>query len=77
MENLLIYNIISFKLPWLNENDKNNESQKNNESLKNFENAANMRTTKINRLKQKKLLEDCLAQLKYEKIRNNDEDTEV
>lgn len=77
LENLLIYNIILFKLPWLHENDKSDESNFSLLPQKKMVNAANKRMDKINRLNQKKLLEESLAQLKHERKRNNDEATEV
>jgi len=69
------YEIISFKLPWLNkESDQPTASSSSNKET--FESAAAQREQKIARLNQIKYLEEMLVKLKLEQSRNCDEATQ-
>lgn len=72
-----MFELINFKLPWLNEDgdEIENTSKKAESAQKLFELSSNRRQQKINRRNQFSLLEDTLANLKLEKQRNEDDDS--
>uniref|UniRef100_A0A914PXQ8 Immunoglobulin-binding protein 1 n=1 Tax=Panagrolaimus davidi TaxID=227884 RepID=A0A914PXQ8_9BILA len=78
LEKLLAYNVIAFKLPWLDDEGLDDEGQvieeKETTELPKIDHSIR-RQQKIQRIQTLKKLEEALAQLKKERERNDDEAT--
>lgn len=75
LEKLLAYNVIAFKLPWLDDEGQVIEEKETTELPK--IDHSTRRQQKIQRIETLKKLEGALAQLKKERERNDDEATLV
>lgn len=72
LETLLIYNLVGFKLPWLDESGETTEKDG-----REFAQMEMRRDEKVKRYQQQKELEEYVEKLRIEQRRNNDERTEV
>ncbi|KAL3086630.1 hypothetical protein niasHT_037756 [Heterodera trifolii] len=79
LQNMSIFGLVNFRLPWLNEDERNSDDQqkengRNRSKLINsFDDAKARRQRTISRLQQLEQLEKTVEQLKNEKRRNDDE----
>lgn len=75
MERLLIYDIIAFKLPWINADDDKEGESSSSTRVSRPEDPIVRRTRKVDRIKQEKILEENLMKLKLARKREEDEST--
>lgn len=76
---MLIFELINFKLPWLDTDDEGprNSGLLNAPKATSFEEASAKRAEKIARHQQMRQLEDALNKLRNEERRNDDEAAQV
>src|SRR3954466_8880254 len=78
LQNLLIYELINFKLPWIDaENQGEGNSGLGTVRSSQFEDAVVRRQQKITRIQQMEQMEKALDKLRLEEKRDNDESAQV